>query len=174
VYNLFLNLTIEMLNNSVKQLFIFSVLAGLVFIAVVAAGIAIATKISTRGELLPALTLLSVAVGTNTSVSTAIEELLRGVLSSPDTAVKSFAVAAVQFLIGIAFGYLAARALKYILALIGLTLLLSYITSLASPVPIDINALVQAAKALLPLFTLSTGPFLAGVIVGGVIGLLKK
>jgi len=117
--------------------------------------------------MLPALTLLS-------SVSTAIEELLRGVLNNPDTAVKGFAVAAVQFLVGVAFGYIAVRALKYILALIGLTMLLSYITSLVSPVPIDINALANAAKALLPLFTLSTGPFLAGVIVGGVIGLLKK
>jgi uncharacterized membrane protein (Fun14 family) len=99
-----------------------------------------------------------------------VEEVIKLILSSPNTAVKGFAVMATQFLIGVAFGYLAARALKYILALIGLTLLLSYITSLASPVPIDINA----AKALLPLFTLSTGPFLAGVIVGGVIGLLKK
>jgi hypothetical protein len=50
VYNLFLNSTIEMLNSSVKQLFIFSVLAGLAFIAVVAAGIAIAVKISTGKE----------------------------------------------------------------------------------------------------------------------------
>jgi len=50
VYSPFLNSTIEMLNNSVKQLFIFSVLAGLVFIAVVAAGIAIAAKISIRRE----------------------------------------------------------------------------------------------------------------------------
>jgi uncharacterized membrane protein (Fun14 family) len=104
----------------------------------------------------------------------ATEELLRVFLSNPDTAVKSFAVVAAQFLIGVAFGYVAVRALKYILALIGLTLLLSYITSLVSPVPIDINALVQAAKALLPLFTLSTGPFLAGVVVGGLIALFKK
>jgi uncharacterized membrane protein (Fun14 family) len=81
---------------------------------------------------------------------------------------------AVQFLIGVAFGYIAVRALKYILALIGLTLLLSYITSLVSPVPIDINALANAAKALLPLFTLSTGPLLAGVVVGGLIALFKK
>jgi uncharacterized membrane protein (Fun14 family) len=123
-------------------------------------------------EALPMSILLSVAVSMNTNAT--IEELLRGVLNSPDVAVKSFAVVAVQFLIGIAFGYVAVRALKYILALIGLILLLSYITSLVSPVPIDINSLVQAAKALLPLFTLSTIPFLAGIIVGGVIGLLKK
>jgi uncharacterized membrane protein (Fun14 family) len=103
-----------------------------------------------------------------------VEEAIELILSSPNTAVKGFAVMATQFLIGIAFGYLAARALKYILALIGLTLLLSYITLLASPVPIDINALVQAAKALLPIFTLSTGPFLAGVVVGGVIGLFRR
>jgi uncharacterized membrane protein (Fun14 family) len=122
--------------------------------------------------MLTALTLLSVAVGTNTSIAT--EELLRVFLSNPDTAVKSFAVVAVQFLIGVAFGYIAVRALKYILALIGLTLLLSYITSLVSPVPIDVDALINVAKVLLPLFTLSTGPFLAGIIVGGVIGLLKK
>jgi hypothetical protein len=50
VYNLFLNSTIEMLNNSVRQLFIFSVLAGLVFIAVVAAGIAIAVKLGIKKE----------------------------------------------------------------------------------------------------------------------------
>jgi len=122
--------------------------------------------------MLPTLTPFSVAVGTNASIAT--EELLRAFLNNPDTAVKGFAVAAVQFLVGVAFGYIAVRALKYILALIGLTLLLSYITSLVSPVPIDTNALANAAKALLPLFTLSTGPFLAGVIVGGVIGLLKK
>jgi uncharacterized membrane protein (Fun14 family) len=78
-----------------------------------------------------------------------VEEVVKIILSNPDTAVKSFAVVAVQFLIGVAFGYIAVRALKYILALIGLTLLLSYITSLVSPVPIDINALANAAKALL-------------------------
>jgi uncharacterized membrane protein (Fun14 family) len=107
-------------------------------------------------------------------VNATVEEVVKIILSNPDTAVKSFAVVAVQFLIGVAFGYIAVRALKYILALIGLTLLLSYITSLASPVPIDISALVQAARALLPLFTLSTGPFLAGVVVGGLIALFKK
>jgi len=107
-------------------------------------------------------------------VNATVEEVVKIILSNPDTAVKSFAVVAVQFLIGVAFGYIAVRALKYILALIGLTLLLSYITSLVSPLPIDINALVSAAKALLPLFTLSTGPFLAGVVVGGLIALFKK
>ena len=103
-----------------------------------------------------------------------VEEVIKIILSNPDTSVKSFAVVAVQFLVGVAFGYIAVRALKYILALIGLTLLLSYITSLVSPVPIDINALANAAKALLPLFTLSTGPLLAGVVVGGLIALFKK
>jgi uncharacterized membrane protein (Fun14 family) len=107
-------------------------------------------------------------------VNATVEEAVKIILSNPDTAVKSFAVAAVQFLIGVAFGYVAVRALKYILALIGLTMLLSYITSLVSPVPIDVDALINVAKVLLPLFTLSTGPFLAGIIVGGVIGLLKK
>jgi len=108
------------------------------------------------------------------TVNATVEEVIKLILSSPNTAVKGFAVAAVQFLIGVAFGYLVARALKYILALIGLIVLLSYITSFISPVPIDVNTLVQVAKALLPLFTLSTGPFLAGVIVGGLIALFKK
>jgi len=50
VYNTFLNSTIEMLNNSVKQLFIFSVLAGLVLVAVVAVGMAIAIKLGIKRE----------------------------------------------------------------------------------------------------------------------------
>jgi uncharacterized membrane protein (Fun14 family) len=107
-------------------------------------------------------------------VNATVEEVVKIILSNPDAAVKSFAVVATQFLIGVAFGYLVARALKYILALIGLIVLLSYITLFISPVPIDVNTLVQVAKALLPLFTLSTGPFLAGVIVGGLIALFKK
>jgi len=64
--------------------------------------------------------------------------------------------------------------LKYILALIGLTLLLSYITTTASPIPISMDSLIIATKTLLPIFTLSTGPFLAGVIVGGMIELFRR
>jgi uncharacterized membrane protein (Fun14 family) len=103
-----------------------------------------------------------------------VEEVVKIILSNPDAAVKSFAVVAVQFLIGVAFGYVAVRALKYILALIGLMLLLSYITTIVSPIPINMDSLISAAKALLPIFTLSTGPFLAGVIVGGMIGLFRR
>jgi uncharacterized membrane protein (Fun14 family) len=106
--------------------------------------------------------------------NTSIENTVRMLLSNPDVVVKSFAVMVVQFIVGAAFGYLASRALKYILALIGLTLLLSYITTIVSPIPISMDSLISAAKALLPIFTLSTGPFLAGVIVGGVIGLFRR
>jgi hypothetical protein len=45
-----INSTIELLSNSVRQLFIFSVLAGMVFIAVVVAGIAIAVKLGIKKE----------------------------------------------------------------------------------------------------------------------------
>jgi uncharacterized membrane protein (Fun14 family) len=114
---------------------------------------------------------LSIAMAvTNTS----IENAVRMLLNNPDIAVKSFAVAGLQFIVGVIFGYLAVKALKYILALIGLMLLLSYITTIVSPIPISMDSLISATKALLPIFTLSTGPFLAGVIVGGMIGLFRR
>jgi len=106
--------------------------------------------------------------------NTTVEEVIKIILSNPDTAVKSFMRVALQFIVGVVFGYFAVRALKYILALIGLALLLSYITTIVSPIPISMDSLISVAKALLPIFTLSTGPFLAGVIVGGVIGLFRR
>lgn len=106
--------------------------------------------------------------------NTSIENVVRMLLSNPDVVVKGFAVMIMQFIVGAVFGYFAVRALKYILALIGLTLLLSYITTIVSPILISMDSLISAAKALLPIFTLSTGPFLAGVIVGGVIGLFRR
>ena len=115
--------------------------------------------------------LMSVAMAI---ANASIESVVRMLLSNPDVVVKSFAVMVAQFIVGAIFGYLASRALKYILALIGLTILLSYITAVVSPIPISMDSLISAAKALLPIFTLSTGPFLAGVIVGGVIGLFRR
>jgi len=106
--------------------------------------------------------------------NSSLENAVRMLLNNPDIAVKSFAVMVIQFIVGAVFGYFAVRALKYILALIGLTILLSYITVFVSPIPITIDSLLQAAKILLPIFTLSTGPFLAGVVVGGVIGLFRR
>jgi len=106
--------------------------------------------------------------------NTSIENAVRMLLNNPDIAVKSFAVAGLQFIVGVIFGYLAVEALKYILALIGLTLLLSYITTTASPIPISMDSLIIATKTLLPISTLSTGPFLAGVIVGGMIELFRR
>jgi uncharacterized membrane protein (Fun14 family) len=103
-----------------------------------------------------------------------IESVVRMLLSNPDVVVKSFAVMIIQFIVGAVFGYFAVRALKYILALIGLTLLLSYVTTIISPIPISTDSLLQVAKTLLPIFTLSTGPFLAGVIIGGMIGLFRR
>jgi uncharacterized membrane protein (Fun14 family) len=115
--------------------------------------------------------LMSVAMAI---ANASIESVVRMLLSNPDVVVKSFAVMIIQFIVGAAFGYFAVRALKYILVLIGLTLLLSYITTIISPIPISTDSLLQVAKALLPIFTLSTGPFLAGVIVGGMIGLFRR
>jgi len=115
--------------------------------------------------------LMSVAMAI---ANASIESVVRMLLSNPDVVVKSFAVMVIQFIVGAVFGYFAVRALKYILALIGLTLLLSYVTTIISPIPISTDSLLQVAKTLLPIFTLSTGPFLAGVIIGGMIGLFRR
>jgi len=106
--------------------------------------------------------------------NSSLENAVRMLLNNPDIAIKSIAIMIIQFIVGAVYGYLAVRALKYILALIGLTVLLSYVTMFVSPIPITIDSLLQAAKILLPLFTLSTGPFLVGVVVGGVIGLFRR
>jgi len=108
------------------------------------------------------------------AANTTIESVLRDLLSNPNAMLKAFAVMALQFAVGVAFGYFAVRALKYILALVGLVVLLSYITPLLSPIPISTSELIEVAKRLLPLFTLSIGPFMVGVVVGGLVGLLKR
>ncbi|MCC6055992.1 MAG: hypothetical protein LM583_04890 [Desulfurococcaceae archaeon] len=81
-----------------------------------------------------------------TNATTAIERAMRMLVSRPDLAVKGFAIMVVQFVVGVIFSYFAVRALKRILALIDLTLLLSYITAVVSPIPIDMGALLQATS----------------------------
>jgi undecaprenyl pyrophosphate phosphatase UppP len=77
-----------------------------------------------------------------TNATTAIERAMRMLVSNPDLAVKGFAIMVVQFVVDVIFSYFAVRALKRILALIDLTLLLSYITAVVSPIPIDMGALL--------------------------------
>jgi hypothetical protein len=108
------------------------------------------------------------------AANTTIESVLRGLLSNPDAGVKAFMVMALQFAVGVAFGYFAVRALKYILALVSLIMLLTYATPLIAPIAISVSDLIEIAEKLLPLFVVSTGPFLVGVVVGSAIGLLRR
>jgi len=104
----------------------------------------------------------------------AIEDVFREILSNPNAMLKAFAVMALQFAVGVAFGYFAVRALKYILALVSLIMLLTYATPFIAPIAISVSDLIEIAEKLLPLFVVSTGPLLVGVAVGGVIGLLRR
>jgi hypothetical protein len=103
-------------------------------------------------------------------------DILSTVLSNP----QSYAVMALQFLLGLALGYIAVKALKYILAFIAILALGTFLSvwSLGtSPQDVlkNIGTTVEAIKSLAVALGLMTiGPVAIGFIVGALVALLRK
>ncbi|MEM2214926.1 MAG: hypothetical protein QXP47_00520 [Candidatus Nezhaarchaeales archaeon] len=90
------------------------------------------------------------------------------------------AAVAVQFLLGLALGYVSVKALKYILAFIAILVLGTFLSvwSLGlTPAQAlqTIGTALQAVKELaVVLGLMSIGPVSIGFVVGAIIGLMKK
>lgn len=105
-----------------------------------------------------------------------ISELIFRTLSTPTGGFVTF----LQFLLGIALGYVFVKALKYILAFIGILLLGSALSAWSlGTLPEDImsrlGVSLETLRKLLVWFTaILVGPVAAGFIIGAIIALIKK
>lgn len=103
-------------------------------------------------------------------------EELSTIFSQPQVLI----VIAVQFLLGLALGYVSVKALKYILAFIAILALGTFLSvwSLAmTPTQAmqNLGSILQAAKNFaVVLGLMNVGPVSIGFIVGAIIGLMKK
>lgn len=90
------------------------------------------------------------------------------------------AVVAIQFLLGLALGFVSVKALKYILAFIAILVLGTFLSvwSLGLTPTQALQTLgnaIQAAKGFAVILGLmNIGPVSIGFIVGAIIGLMKK
>lgn len=110
------------------------------------------------------------------SSGASVQEIVSAMLSNPVSAVVIF----IQFLLGLAIGYLVARILKYVLAILGIlvlgTLLSVWSFSLApeevlSKLGVTLETLKNIALAFAAIMV---GPIAVGFVVGILVGLLRK
>lgn len=103
-------------------------------------------------------------------------DILKEIVSTPAGGITVF----IQFLLGLALGYVVAKIFKYLLALLGILLLGSLLSvwSLGSisretldKIGIDIETIKNLATTLIVILV---GPIAVGFVLGIVIGLVKK
>ncbi|MEM3912845.1 MAG: hypothetical protein QXM43_05925 [Desulfurococcaceae archaeon] len=105
-----------------------------------------------------------------------ISELMNEVLSTPTGAIVTF----IQFLLGLALGYITAKIFKYILAIIAILVLGSLLSvwsigSISKETLTKLGVTLETLKNIVVAFaTLLVGPIAVGFIVGAIIGFLKK
>ncbi|ADI31951.1 hypothetical protein [Staphylothermus hellenicus] len=115
----------------------------------------------------------------NTTNTTSIN-ITNTLLSDP----KVLITITIQFLLGLAFGYFSVKVLKYLLALLGIVILGAILSvwSIGGSIEDWLVNMGSQAKALWPIIwgfiqtlgILTIGPVTAGVIIGLIIGLLRK
>jgi hypothetical protein len=102
--------------------------------------------------------------------------VVEAVLANP----QSYAIMVLQFLLGLALGYISVKALKYILAFIAILALGTFLSiwslgTTPQDVLKNVGIAIDAAKGLAIVLGLMTvGPVSIGFIVGAIIALLKK
>jgi uncharacterized membrane protein (Fun14 family) len=105
-----------------------------------------------------------------------ITELLTEILSTPTGAIVTF----IQFLLGLALGYITAKIFKYIIAMIAILILGSFLSvwsigSLSGESLSKLGVTLETLKNIVLAFlTILVGPIAIGFIVGVIIGFLKK
>lgn len=105
-----------------------------------------------------------------------INEILTSALSDPQTAI----VMLIQFLLGLALGYISVKAIKYILAFIAILVLGTFLSiwSLGTSTTevfktlSDIIGIAKNFAVVLGLLTI--GPISIGFIIGAIVALIKK
>ncbi|MEB3844908.1 MAG: hypothetical protein LRS48_04425 [Desulfurococcales archaeon] len=115
---------------------------------------------------------------TNTTVN--LNQLVNEAFSNPQTG----AVILIEFLLGVGLGYTAVKALKYILAFIGILLLGSALSvwsigsnskDIAAKLGVEVKQLLPLIKSTFTMLgAMVVGPASIGVIVGIIIGAIKK
>lgn len=105
-----------------------------------------------------------------------ISEFMTEILSTP----TGFIVTFIQFLLGLALGYITAKIFKYIIAMIAILILGSILSvwsigSLSKESLSKIGVTLETLKNIvIALVTLLVGPIAIGFIVGAIMGLIKK
>ncbi len=117
-------------------------------------------------------------VTTNTTV--ALDKVVGAIMTNPSTAITII----IEFLLGFALGYIAAKAIKYLLAAAGIILLGIFlgIWSIGNSIQQSLERLGMIAKQLLNLgYTLASmlgilavGPIAVGFIIGAIIAGMRK
>lgn len=103
-------------------------------------------------------------------------DLLKEIVSTPTGSIAVF----IQFLLGLALGYVVAKIFKYLLALLGILILGSLLSvwslgSISKDTLSKIGVNIETIKSLATtLIVLLVGPVAVGFILGIVIGLVKK
>lgn len=104
------------------------------------------------------------------------DDLLKEIMSTPAGSITIF----IQFLLGLALGYVVAKIFKYVLALLGILILGSLLSvwslgSLSRETLDKIGVNIETIKSLATtIIVLLVGPIAVGFFLGIVIGLVKK
>jgi len=105
-----------------------------------------------------------------------VGELIVNAFSDPQTAI----VILIQFILGLALGYISVKALKYILAFIAILVLGTFLSvwrlgSSMTEVFKTLSSVAEIAKNFaIVLGLITVGPISIGFIIGAVIALIKK
>lgn len=105
-----------------------------------------------------------------------VGEIIAGLLSQPQPLI----VMVIQFVLGLALGYVSVKALKYILAFIAILALGTFLSvwslgTTPAEVVSTLGIAVEALKKLAVVLGLMTvGPVSVGFIVGVIVGLMRK
>ncbi|RLF15203.1 MAG: hypothetical protein DRJ66_04765 [Thermoprotei archaeon] len=119
-------------------------------------------------------------IAQSNSEGSQIPELVSNALSNP----KVLVTIAIQFLLGLSLGYFSVKVIKYILALIGILILGSFLSvwSLGGSIDEFLLRIGVEAQKVLPLIRdllstlgiLTIGPVTIGFIAGIIVGSLRK
>ncbi len=120
------------------------------------------------------------ATTTNSTTTQPLAQLVGSLFTNPQTA----AVILIEFLLGFGLGYTAVKALKYILAFIGILFLGSALSvwslgsntkEIAKSLGLEVKQLLPVLKSLIAMLgAVVVGPASVGVIVGIIVAITRK
>ncbi len=150
-----------------------------------ALGLALALVMAlTAGQAMAASTTSASATATTTAAATHLSAETQALLSKIFSNPKAFIAVAIQFILGFALGYYAARIIKYLLALIGIIVLGSVlsvwsiggsVTGFLHKLGFEAMKLWPVVQSFLATFGIMTiAPVTAGFILGAIAAFARK